>query len=234
MIGLVQWHVAQGSSPRMRGALIFFVVGVVCLGIIPADAGSTVQPPAASARRPGSSPRMRGAPTVRLRGSHSRRIIPADAGSTILAGQQWYSDGDHPRGCGEHNSFISISKVRLGSSPRMRGALGVASADVRIARIIPADAGSTSSLSSSGMARQDHPRGCGEHSSPGLTIRTSLASSPRMRGALRCCSPSTAAHRIIPADAGSTQCTGQGLRCSEDHPRGCGEHGTLTRPRRFA
>ena len=143
MIGLVPWHVAQGSSPRMRGALIFFVVGVVCLGIIPADAGSTVQPPAASARRPGSSPRMRGARYWRVNNGIRTGIIPADAGSTIDRHCRILLPKDHPRGCGEHNSFISISKVRLGSSPRMRGALSMAGTSAVLSRIIPADAGST-------------------------------------------------------------------------------------------
>ena len=41
MIGLVPWHVAQGSSPRMRGAQHDYALDSDPLRIIPADAGST-------------------------------------------------------------------------------------------------------------------------------------------------------------------------------------------------
>ena len=71
-------------------------------------------------------------------------------------------------------------------------------------RIIPADAGSTTS-------KQPNPYSL-------------LGSSPRMRGALFNGKPGDGPRRIIPADAGSTGFEGQNIRESRDHPRGCGEH----------
>ena len=86
---------------------------------------------------------MRGAPGWKLNHTQEMRIIPADAGSTdgehtlVAYGQ------DHPRGCGEHVSYIRVHGPEQGSSPRMRGAHGVDNSPVSDRRIIPADAGST-------------------------------------------------------------------------------------------
>ena len=92
----------QGSSPRMRGALLSVITMPDEIGIIPADAGSTrllaisqqldrdhprgcgehkVKPPDGSIRG-GSSPRMRGARPCLVKSYKVAGIIPADAGST--------------------------------------------------------------------------------------------------------------------------------------------------------
>ena len=55
-----------------------------------------------------------------------------------------------------------IADVR-GSSPRMRGALGVSGRSPDRGRIIPADAGSTHHGGTAFGRAEDHPRGCGEH-----------------------------------------------------------------------
>ena len=153
----------EGSSPRMRGAQSLRLLGLIQLGIIPADAGSTA---AIRQRRPwnpdhprgcgehqticdwnpsgrGSSPRMRGALAfVAFRPLHTG-IIPADAGSTSWTGFPRATSGDHPRGCGEHTPTSGTPQDPAGSSPRMRGALIDQKDLSRAARIIPADAGST-------------------------------------------------------------------------------------------
>ena len=130
----------------MRGALQCVEGENGHIGIIPADAGSTLAITiaclawsdhprgcgehatllASALSGVGSSPRMRGAQ------------------SNITKFQQVAQNaGDHPRGCGEHLSFpVSVSSV-LGSSPRMRGAPPVRLPGTGTTRIIPADAGST-------------------------------------------------------------------------------------------
>ena len=135
---------ALGSSPRMRGARGAGRVDGLLDGIIPADAGSTVDmwmwiipsedhprgcgehilAAFSIVRASGSSPRMRGAHGCLTKHGQLQRIIPADAGST--RGGQAMSDPkqDHPRGCGEHIASAFCAKVGVGSSPRMRGALG--------------------------------------------------------------------------------------------------------------
>ena len=89
---------------------------------------------------------MRGAPGSTLGGILLKRIIPADAGSTDDSfASIRYDDGDHPRGCGEHDSVDNTYFYAQGSSPRMRGAPAEATTQAHIGRIIPADAGSTGS-----------------------------------------------------------------------------------------
>ena len=131
-----------GSSPRMRGAPSLQSLTAPSIGIIPADAGSTIscivlciwlkdhprgcgEHVALSARVihwQGSSPRMRGAPVSACMRVTFTGIIPADAGSTRLPLMDICPDRDHPRGCGEHIQGSHAGDSRGGSSPRMRGA----------------------------------------------------------------------------------------------------------------
>ena len=94
------------------------------LGIIPADAGSTMSiawwdgggedhPRGCGEHRvvliyspsvEGSSPRMRGALDGRTASCCPPRIIPADAGSTNIGQALGIDEQDHPRGCGEHHN----------------------------------------------------------------------------------------------------------------------------------
>ena len=151
--------------------------------IIPADAGSTHRLCTAmpspmdhprgcgehgsrqrnSADQEGSSPRMRGAPCGLLFALAVGGIIPADAGSTTRHHPPDSLRQDHPRGCGEHGVMLAIAKPGGGSSPRMRGAHAIDWTQCDMTGIIPADAGSTRTSSSSRTAGKDHPRGCGEH-----------------------------------------------------------------------
>ena len=106
----------------------------------------------------------------------------------------------------------------------MRGALTERAALASLAGIIPADAGSTLSVSLSSPVVWDHPRGCGEHGLVKIRSSGPAGSSPRMRGAPYQRAPEPVDRRIIPADAGSTFCLSSTGPRSADHPRGCGEH----------
>ena len=233
-----------GSSPRMRGAPVAAAVQSAAGGIIPADAGSTLthirqdaleedhprgcgehrfSRPVARWRR-GSSPRMRGALDSAEIALDHRRIIPADAGSTSAFGSAFGPYWDHPRGCGEHLPFGRLLVSRNGSSPRMRGALDRMRRSAFRTGIIPADAGSTASRRRSSTCREDHPRGCGEHSLHLKIQRPPSGSSPRMRGARNGEGIDKVTQGIIPADAGSTPWKAGMRMLLADHPRGCGEH----------
>ena len=106
----------------------------------------------------------------------------------------------------------------------MRGARTRAQGLCGTPRIIPADAGSTVSVSIPHLVTWDHPRGCGEHLDEDIQAIMDRGSSPRMRGAhARRQYPGTY-HGIIPADAGSTLVVFRVYILDVDHPRGCGEH----------
>ena len=71
---------------------------------------------------------------------------------------------------------------------------------------------------------RDHPRACGEHV-VSLYLPYALAgSSPRMRGTHGRLHQRQRPDGIIPAHAGNTCCRESMSRCSQDHPRACGEH----------
>ena len=208
----------------MRGARRQHSECVSADGIIPADAGSTPYRRAVyrhSRDHPrgcgehlfslvivplqrGSSPRMRGAHAAMRIHIFRKRIIPADAGSTEIRLAWRFIGGDHPRGCGEHYIGGPMSRVRRGSSPRMRGAHDSDESAPQRGRIIPADAGSTWQKLHCCHLPWDHPRGCGEHRFGASSVSGVMGSSPRMRGA--------PGKNIQP------------LSVHEDHPRGCGEH----------
>ena len=111
-----------------------------------------------------------------------------------------------------------------GSSPRVRGSLLIRWALLYGHGIIPAGAGLTAAEEMPLPFTQDHPRGCGAHSSSICNSVSSRGSSPRVRG-----SPSRdgfckTAAGIIPAGAGLTSSLPMSLLDMRDHPRGCGAH----------
>ena len=133
----------KGSSPRMRGTLSAAREVGVEAGIIPAYAGNT------TCRKWRNTwmrdhPRVCGEHQSQI-GAHLRTlgIIPAYAGNTLAVLRYHIRHWDHPRVCGEHPLLATPKHVRQGSSPRMRGTLGL-SVSCRVLRgIIPAYAGNT-------------------------------------------------------------------------------------------
>ena len=188
----------------MRGTLADWSGHMDVMGIIPADAGNTPNPPvirSSSKDHPrgcgehgnpergqpfghGSSPRMRGTHFAVRSSGISIRIIPADAGNTpqTTPYQDW-----------------------SGSSPRMRGTPSTASCMTSGSGIIPADAGNTKYQLFCTRPREDHPRGCGEHYRHAMSKGMASGSSPRMRGTHPASSYPSWRRRIIPADAGNTR-----------------------------
>ena len=219
------WGAAKGSSPHVRGALFFQLVQVLIVGIIPACAGSTLVlpwlfrclrdhprmcgehsvPGISLCNHTGSSPHVRGAPTGLSAQFLHPGIIPACAGSTITLNLSTSTGRDHPRMCGEHLLPVSLLFCSPGSSPHVRGALGITQSDVADAGIIPACAGSTRTRLVPCRGNRDHPRMCGEHLIvPEISLVVS-GSSPHVRGALRVRRVVVGHLGIIPACAGSTR-----------------------------
>ena len=155
-------------------------------------------------------------------------IIPARAGSSVHMTPRRSCTWDHPRACGEQPSVPISSCPQLGSSPRVRGA-GVRVAQRRHRyRIIPARAGSRGMALWPAVLSRDHPRACGEQEISRRLGRSRAGSSPRVRGAAGCGGGDRLRPRIIPARAGSSVAHDRVLRDDTDHPRACGEQGTIT------
>ena len=114
-------------------------------------------------RKTGSSPRMRGTPMQRTDTWSVAGIIPADAGNTAARDCRRSRIKDHPRGCGEHLPVRFYRMLQAGSSPRMRGTRWGCVGHYAYERIIPADAGNTTTTCLPPKSSEDHPRGCGEH-----------------------------------------------------------------------
>ena len=152
-----------GSSPRVRGAVGGKISALSFFGIIPARAGSSFAPscsriagrdhPRACGEQPryraardtlsGSSPRVRGAVLAKLGIELADGIIPARAGSSPLRLGRSPPSRDHPRACGEQDMDSMFNEYRVGSSPRVRGAVKTPSLNIGNSGIIPARAGSS-------------------------------------------------------------------------------------------
>ena len=152
-----------GSSPRVRGTRVCRVAFEIEGGIIPACAGNTWgaalqgtwtrdHPRVCGEHQnalflmrtfQGSSPRVRGTPTAQRWRPAEVGIIPACAGNTIRSLRRNLSSRDHPRVCGEHDWMLKPPVESEGSSPRVRGTLGLRVVDRCRLGIIPACAGNT-------------------------------------------------------------------------------------------
>jgi len=112
----------------------------------------------------------------------------------------------------------------FGSSPRMRGTPCHAEYSAGTPRFIPAHAGNTCNGNDKDKPCAVHPRACGEHLTPAVSVTGNRGSSPRMRGTRRCQPFYRDAKRFIPAHAGNTPRKAPRLLTSTVHPRACGEH----------
>ena len=112
----------------------------------------------------------------------------------------------------------------LGSSPRVRGKRGPRSSPRRQRGLIPACAGKTGRNNESRCVTRAHPRVCGENVAPIFPMRSSMGSSPRVRGKLGCGLVMVWYCGLIPACAGKTYSPDRLSRYLEAHPRVCGEN----------
>ena len=86
---------------------------------------------------------MRGKLVEGLLQSADGGLIPACAGKTAVFVAEFVDDWAHPRVCGENASFLTVSFLGLGSSPRVRGKRGAGEFPVAVRGLIPACAGKT-------------------------------------------------------------------------------------------
>ncbi len=111
-----------------------------------------------------------------------------------------------------------------GSSPRVRGTRYSIGFPVSYARFIPACAGNTSRRKRNRCIMPVHPRVCGEHVVAPRIYKSSVGSSPRVRGTRLMDNHGRCPGRFIPACAGNTSLVRIEGILSPVHPRVCGEH----------
>ena len=218
----VRWM--RGSSPRMRGTRQRSHHATQYSRIIPAYAGNTSRQ-CGFVGIPRDHPRVCGEHLRFSTRAHIRRGSSPRMRGTLTP-SCWLTSisGDHPRVCGEHGLVDACRVHGLGSSPRMRGTHDNGDMVHAVPGIIPAYAGNTCTVHHRLRARGDHPRVCGEHTFVLSCQRSTVGSSPRMRGTLFTTPLARSSTGIIPAYAGNTMDKPAGLQQQRDHPRVCGEH----------
>ena len=184
-----------GSSPRVRGTRRAVLAEVLVERFIPACAGNSP-----AARRPhpwppvhprvcgellrdqgggdpsrGSSPRVRGTPPHLVVHLSGVRFIPACAGNS----RRGLDDGEYrdrfiPACAGNSVANGITGGETYGSSPRVRGTLGIAAGLAVRARFIPACAGNSRAAFARRSMSTVHPRVCGELGSIGVTDNRKL------------------------------------------------------------
>ncbi len=160
----------------------------------------------ASAR--GSSPRVRGTVARNTRLDDGARFIPAGAGNSRIGVIVQRSPAVHPRGCGEQARALLFGRSVSGSSPRVRGTALERTAPSQLKRFIPAGAGNSPRPPPRPRRPAVHPRGCGEQIMRRSSPRSTIGSSPRVRGTDRTPALPAGRRRFIPAGAGNRPPTG--------------------------
>ena len=167
---------------------------------------------------------MRGKRSGRGMGFDLLGNIPAYAGKT--AWRVWLSRlrAEHPRVCGENHTAMMQAKDAAGTSPRMRGKRPGQATLWGDIRNIPAYAGKTGLILTSGLTLTEHPRVCGENMMRLALLMAGTGTSPRMRGKREHGGLAGSTSRNIPAYAGKTRVSIPAKGGNAEHPRVCGEN----------
>ena len=135
---------------------------------------------------------------------------------------------DHPRVCGEKMHPKTSDSLISGSPPRMRGKAIDRHFPEPCFGITPAYAGKRGRNKSGQPAAKDHPRVCGEKADTAAACALCWGSPPRMRGKDPQSVKVVEQIGITPAYAGKRARRGSWCRGARDHPRVCGEKGSLS------
>ena len=232
-----------GSPPRVRGTGKYRKAGRNRMRITPACAGNSDpeefadipmedHPRVCGEQCPhsvrqllivGSPPRVRGTVRYTIYRYHTVRITPACAGNSQRQSdiEDWRRD--HPRVCGEQNSFMLPAEIDTGSPPRVRGTVPAPDFIRLRYGITPACAGN-SFLKLKRLAQlKDHPRVCGEQLKLIDEGAKPQGSPPRVRGTAALLNGKGFFPGITPACAGNSPFPYHLASQPEDHPRVCGE-----------
>ena len=233
-----------GSSPRVRGThkirlararetrfipacagnTVIICTTKTCITVHPRVCGEHLPVSSAGAGFIGSSPRVRGTQILSFSTEYFNRFIPACAGNTPAPYLVPFPAAVHPRVCGEHVIIVQFFKLKIGSSPRVRGTRKPKPKRQRQSRFIPACAGNTALSITTSCNLPVHPRVCGEHQNCKRRNNHRIGSSPRVRGTHTGKIGLVQNVRFIPACAGNTVNLTIMAPNQPVHPRVCGEH----------
>ena len=191
-----------GLSPRVRGNRPFPAVPApqsrsipACAGephfpqstqyhhrVYPRVCGGTVARSSMPSSLMGLSPRVRGNQQDTSRRHPYRRSIPACAGEPRRRPLPGPAPAVYPRVCGGTTGSKSLTRLRIGLSPRVRGNRPQAQADGRAQWSIPACAGEPLALSEMASLMAVYPRVCGGTSGGQFRRAIGQGLSPRVRG----------------------------------------------------
>ena len=215
--------ITSGSSPHVRGTLIAAKPGRQVPRFIPACAGNASDPLAVTVLLTGSSPHVRGTLSLASAIPGFHRFIPACAGNARPDRMAMLTMTVHPRMCGERLWSSPIFGDGDGSSPHVRGTLGIAGWLADECRFIPACAGNANHARNVIARRPVHPRMCGERNHLFHVSIHVHGSSPHVRGTLDMMDRCVLDIRFIPACAGNAAFAAASDSSSPVHPRMCGE-----------
>ena len=195
----------DGSSPRVRGTLMWRLHALLKSRFIPACAGNAQVRDLEQIADRGSSPRVRGTRDGARDRERNARFIPACAGNARAPPRSVRCSPVHPRVCGERQTRSARARRMSGSSPRVRGTRSCAGSTLACARFIPACAGNAPARTPRYRLDTVHPRVCGERLAFLTDFHAASGSSPRVRGTPELRAVDGLIQRFIPACAGNAQ-----------------------------
>ncbi len=189
----------------------------------PRGCGEQWTVPSHPSRSSGTPPRVRGAAGRRQPEQRRPGNTPAGAGSRPPAGSGHRRGWEHPRGCGEQARSVTLPAHRVGTPPRVRGAVLQSLEGLLPDGNTPAGAGSRRTPTSPSGTCREHPRGCGEQATGRRRSAAGTGTPPRVRGAGTHEHSREPGRGNTPAGAGSRVPRSDRSRRRREHPRGCGE-----------
>ena len=114
----------------------------------------------------GSSPRVWGQGNALEVFNVPVRIIPTRMGTSLAEWKNGELVKDHPHACGDKRTKITLTRLAVGSSPRVWGQVASAAYGSDRSRIIPTRVGTSFRSLFERYLRQDHPHACGDKHLP--------------------------------------------------------------------
>ena len=235
--------VRGGSSPRVWGTVVDFVLNRQPIRFIPTRVGNRTHGGPGETSAPvhphacgeqdccaadchpvsGSSPRVWGTAVMSQRRSACGRFIPTRVGNRPCAQPPARRAAVHPHACGEQSMASRSASIGLGSSPRVWGTGHHVRGHGRRSRFIPTRVGNRYHSAKRPSHSPVHPHACGEQRIVVGPVACHFGSSPRVWGTGPDHARGAAVVRFIPTRVGNRPVSAQLRAAKAVHPHACGE-----------